>query len=177
MSELVFLAGRPRPLIGFALGDPAPAPAPADPYQAASIRLSQLLAQVYAARRLIVGQQFASALSAIKGIGNDAAVNLGPQIDRGPRPDVTQPWTGDAWSINDRVLAPIAATGGEIEARAASDAIDKMMADYSTAINKAHAAIGIAPNTQPTAAWPYVLFAGTVLAAGGTAIYLMLAKR
>lgn len=164
----LFIRRAGQPVIGFGVN--APPPAPTDPYAAASVQLSQLLAQAYAAKKLIEKQQYPQAISALQVVGNLAASGLGPKIDQGPYPNITQPFTQDAWTINGQ-LASIA--GPDVaSANQAAAIIDQMMADYSTAINKAHEAMGIAPRTEPSPSWPYVLFAGAVLAAGGTAAYL-----
>lgn len=165
MDLLISRAG--QPVIGFGQ---APPPKPTDPYETASVQLSRLMSQVYAAKKLIEQQQFAQAIAALQSIGNQAASALGPQIDRGPYPNVTQTWTHDAWTVNGSLAA---ITGADAAAaQQAASAIDQMMADYSTAINKAHEAMGTAPHTDSGATWPYLLFTGVVLAAGGTAAYL-----
>jgi hypothetical protein len=158
-----------QPVLGFAVGD---TPAPADPYAAAAVQLSELMSQVYAAKNLIENHQFQQAVAMLQGIGSQAASVLGPQIDAGPYPRVTQSWTQDASVVNSS-LAAIAGTDAAA-AQQASSAVDRMMADYSTAIDQAHQAMGIAPRTMPPAAWPYVLFSVAVLATGGTALYLTL---
>ncbi len=107
----MYLHGRPVP--GFALGSVAPEP---------HSRLDAMLVLMRA------DAASASTVSDYQGVGQYGADTAGPAIDAVGPPEVTQPLTHDAWTINSQ----LATTTDIVEAK---NLLDLMIADYQKAVD------------------------------------------
>lgn len=93
---------------------------------------------------LISQANYYAAIGMYKQAGDYGAVTLGPEIDAAGAPNVTQPYTQQAWQINNDTLAPIAQQDDQNAAVTAQSSAKSIAANYQSAI-----AAGLAALQQP----------------------------
>jgi hypothetical protein len=155
------------------------APAAVDPYAQAVTDLSlQVTAVIAAGDTYFNAGQYTDAISAYQAAGVAGATNVGPEIDLGGNPTVTQPITQEAWKINTQLAQPFPSSSNTdaTNASVAQGYAKQMAALYQQAID---AGRGTKAPTAPMSlasglAWGLGLGA---LAGGGVMLYRYTQRR
>lgn len=123
--------------------------ATADPYTTAYSDLSnQVQAVITAGDQYLAAKEYSSAVQSYQAAGMAGATSVGPEIDLAGAPNVTQPITQTAWTVNAQ-LAAIASTNATAATASQAQTLAKQMLDlYVNAISAGRTAL---QNTAPTA--------------------------
>lgn len=106
-------------------------------------------------------QDFVSAVYAYQQAGVAGATKIGPEIDSAGRPEVTQKYTQQAWTLNAALAAVNATTSTQADVDLASEYAKQMYAAYQTAI-----ALGKSGLKSSGEMWKTGLFLGGIGALG-----------
>lgn len=156
VNDLVFLGG--HPVGAFALGD-------VDPYAKLLADVAAMRTDSASATRTFTAGDYAKALAQYKAVAQRGADMVGPEIDNVGPPELTQPFTHDAWYVNGQIALLVADPPSALVASAAQAHIllDRMISDYSQAISASQRANQPATATTRSVL-PYILIpAGIVI--------------
>jgi len=149
------------------------------PYvQAATDFQNQMISVIQAGDTYYGSGEYQNAISSYQAAGSAGATGIGPEIDLGPAPNVTQPLTQKAWLLNAALAAISTTSTAQSDADNASQLVVQMATYYEQAINAGTAAMGSATTSNPSAGTsPFLnmnLVQGGIYAAGIGVLFGML---
>jgi hypothetical protein len=108
--------------------------------QAATDLQNQMIAVIQAGDSYYGAGEYQQAISSYQAAGNAGATGIGPEIDLGPAPNLTQPLTQKAWLLNSALAAVPTTSNASSDADNASQLVVQMATYYEQAITTGNAA-------------------------------------
>ena len=103
-------------------------------YAQSTTDIAAMASSISAADTYLAASEYANAVTAYQAAGDAGAQVIGPEIDLAGAPNVTQPFTQQAWQINAK-LAALSAPGATLpSATAAQSYAKQMLAIYQNAV-------------------------------------------
>lgn len=148
------------------------------PYDVAAVDLqNEVVLAAAAGDTYLAAKDYAGAVKAYQAAGNAGATSVGPEIDLAGAPNVTQPLTQQAWTLNAALSAVNASTPTSVDAALAQGYVKKMVDLYQQAIAAGRRAIvaisppGTPPSGDNTGALKALGVAAGAGVVGGLAYY------